>query len=208
MSPFGLFASALICAKSSPVAFWVTLTLMPVTFSKPIATPWHHAVSGELQYMANVPCARAALARKSAANPANILQIMRDSGGHEYRSRFPCVRKSTSDAGATLRRWPAALFCGRAAADFLVPLLEQALALRRRTVFGEVVVDELDVGGFRRQRRDRRIDVRRQLERRLGFVRQLLRRRRQCPVVEFFGIVEVARTLDERHRADLVTGAF
>jgi hypothetical protein len=29
--------------------------LTPAAFSNPIAMPWHHAVLGELQYMASVP---------------------------------------------------------------------------------------------------------------------------------------------------------
>src|SRR5258708_11383849 len=37
------------------------------------------------------------------------------------------------------------------AADLAVPAFEQALALGRRAVLGEVVIDELDVGRFRRQ---------------------------------------------------------
>src|SRR5947207_1603041 len=50
------------------------------------------------------------------------------------------------------------------AADFPVPALQQPLAFRGRPVLREVVVDELDVGHLRRQRRNRRTDVRRQLE--------------------------------------------
>src|SRR5258708_18083875 len=79
MSPLGLPASALICAKSSPVAFCVTVTLTPVTLSKPIAMPWHHAVEGELQYMASVPCDHAAVAQVKAARPAAMRNIIPSS---------------------------------------------------------------------------------------------------------------------------------
>src|SRR5664279_1999043 len=89
MSPFGLFASALICAKSSPVAFCVTLTLMPLAFSNPIAMPWHHAVSGELQYIASVPCARAAHEKSRAANPTRILEIKSDTMSETLRGAIP-----------------------------------------------------------------------------------------------------------------------
>jgi hypothetical protein len=44
-----------LCANNSPVAFCVTLTFTPVAFSNPMAMPWHHAVLGELQYIASVP---------------------------------------------------------------------------------------------------------------------------------------------------------
>src|SRR5206468_3871160 len=37
--------------------------------------------------------------------------------------------------------------------DVAIPALEQALALGRRAVLGEVVIDELDVGYLRRQER-------------------------------------------------------
>ena len=92
-------------------------------------------------------------------------------------------------------------------ADLLVPALEQALALGGRAVLREVVVDELDVGDLRRQRRDRRADVRRNLEL-LRLRAQRLRLRRQRPVVELLRVVQVARALDDRQRADFVAGAF
>ena len=88
-----------------------------------------------------------------------------------------------------------------------VPLGEQAAALGRRAVLGEVVVDELDVGELGRLRRDRRRLVRRHLVGlRVGAER--LRLGRQRPVVPLLGAVEVARALDDRHRADLVAGAL
>src|SRR6202171_5922568 len=69
MSPLGLAASALICAKSSPVAFCVTDALTLVAFSKPIAMPWHQAVLGELQYMARVPCESTMPGKSRAITP-------------------------------------------------------------------------------------------------------------------------------------------
>lgn len=91
------------------------------------------------------------------------------------------------------------------ALNLLLPLLEQAAALAGRTVLGEVVVDQLDLRQFGHQRRHLGVLVRRDRE---GLVRRadLLRRRGQRLVVELLGIVEVARALDDAHRADLVAG--
>src|SRR5262245_49507145 len=86
--------------------------------------------------------------------------------------------------------------------DFLLPTRDQASTLGRRAVLGIVVVDELDLLEVRHARIDRRGLVRRQLI----LVRsgtELLRLRRQRPLVELFGGLEVACALDDRHRADL-----
>src|SRR5450432_146433 len=80
--------------------------------------------------------------------------------------------------------------------NLLVPLVQKALALRRAAVFREVVVDELDVAHLRRGGRNRRRLVRRRLEI-LGVRSDLLRRWRERPVVELFGVLEVPGALDD-----------
>src|SRR5262245_22274262 len=86
-------------------------------------------------------------------------------------------------------------------ADFLVPAAEQALALLGRAVFGEVIVDQLDLRELRRGFGDRRTLIRRNLER-VGLCAQRLRFWSQCPVVPLLGILQVRRALDDAHGAD------
>src|SRR5688572_26011728 len=49
--------------------------------------------------------------------------------------------------------------------DLVIPLRQQAAAFRRRTIFGEVVVDQLDVAETRRLLGQERVLVGRHLER-------------------------------------------
>src|SRR5690348_1619917 len=75
--------------------------------------------------------------------------------------------------------------------DLLVPAREEARTLGRRAVLGEVVIDELDVGKLRRERRHRRALVRRKLIRDLRLEADGLRLRRQRPVVPLLRIRHV-----------------
>ncbi len=94
------------------------------------------------------------------------------------------------DGPPTRRRRAGAPYFGRFFTS-CVPLGEQAAALGRRAVLGEVVVDQLDVGELGRLRRDRRRLVGRHL---VGLRRgaERLRLGRQRPVVPLLGVVEVA----------------
>src|SRR6187455_3409880 len=84
-----------------------------------------------------------------------------------------------------------------------VPLLEQAIALRRAAVLHEVVVDELDLRELRRSGRRVRVLVRRHLVGDLRGGPDVLRFRRQRPVVPLLRVVHVLRALDDAHAADL-----
>ena len=73
--------------------------------------------------------------------------------------------------------------------DFLVPARQERGARRRRAVFREVIVNELDAREVRRAGRGLRILVRRHLIRDLGVWPDHLRIDRQRPVVELLGVV-------------------
>src|SRR6202040_1730128 len=108
-------------------------------------------------------------------------------------------------AGMTLRAMRAKSLWQRV--DLLVPLVEQALALRGAAVLGEVVVDELDLAHLQRPGWNGCRAIRRRLEV-LGVRADLLCRGGQRPVVELFRILEVLGALDDAHRADFESGAF
>ena len=137
MSPFGFAASALTCASISPVAFCTTATFVPVAFSNPTAMPWHHAVFGELQYRLSCAAAREAASGTSAQRSDGTEASSAAHGGRFHLACEPTSRSQRSSSRL------------RSADD---------------AVLREVVVDELDVGDLRRQRRHRRAHVRRQLE--------------------------------------------
>src|SRR6185312_162880 len=77
----------------------------------------------------------------------------------------------------------------RSRVDLSFPALEQALALRRRSVLGGVVVDQLDVGKTRHLRRQRNRAVGRYRVL-LDVETDLLRFLRQRPVEEFLRVVQ------------------
>src|SRR5215472_18780249 len=147
--------------------------------------------------MTSATTARAAKTIAVESRPANRT---RGSGSARavagVANRSPRISKR--GAGCDL-----ALFWQRE--DFLVPSREQARALRGRAELREVVVDELDLGEFGRQRRHGRVLVRWKLVRHLGLEPDRLRLRRERPVVTLLGVVHVLRTLDDAHAADLVT---
>src|SRR5450432_1371971 len=169
----------------------MTDTCVPVAFSNPMAMPWHQAVLGERQYMLSWACATAGMAVIARASSIEVRGWCFIGSGRESQRHCDCGGLASFD----LRT------------HFLVPLLEQSLALRGCTVFREVVVDELDVRRFWRQRRYGCAHIRRQLEL-LGLRGKKLRLGRQCPVVEFLRTLQITRALDDRHRADFVAGAF
>jgi hypothetical protein len=53
---------------------------MPDDFSNPIAMPWHHALFGELQYIASAPCANVDAGTSSGANANVIAATTRRAG--------------------------------------------------------------------------------------------------------------------------------
>src|SRR4029450_836849 len=135
MSPLGLLASALICAKSSPVAFCVTLTLTPVAFSKPIANPWHQAEFGELQYIASVPCAPRAAAGASATTKTAsrmIVVFVIASLWRRQRAGPAAVYAGDgdNDAGVADASESSPAFCGAATKRALCAMLAGAITHR------------------------------------------------------------------------------
>src|ERR1700757_2542913 len=79
--------------------------------------------------------------------------------------------------------------------DLLVPLGEQPRALRRRAVLREIVVDELDLGEFRRLRRGARVLVGWNLVGHLRLRTDALRLRGKRPVVPLLGVLHVLGAL-------------
>src|SRR5215470_18376871 len=92
--------------------------------------------------------------------------------------------------------------------EFLVPFRQEARALGGGTVFGEIVVDELDLAEFLRLRRRARILVRRHLVRDLVLCTDALCLGGQRPVVPLLGVFHVLGAFDDAHAADLVAGAL
>src|SRR5262245_32124905 len=103
-----------------------------------------------------------------------------------------------------LRRWRASLSNKLLPEPLALfpPLLEETFPLGGGAVLGEVVVDELDLAELWRLRRRHGALVRGHLVG-LGLRPQALRRRRERPVVEFLGRLEIPGALDDAHRADL-----
>ena len=103
---------------------------------------------------------RAAGERRAPAPTVRRRQPTAASGErHERERRDSDGRADRAPAGAktagasAVRRPPTDRRSLRQRRDFLVPLRQQARALGRRSVLGEVVVDELDLGELRRLRR-------------------------------------------------------
>ena len=152
------------------------------------------------------PCRSACSSAGALSLAGEVAQPRRRQ--HRRVQRVPRHAQEADGADGEPERERVAVEAHRARrVDFLLPALEQALALGGRAVLGDVVVDDLDVGEIRNLRRQRHVAVGRDRVF-LDVEPDLLRVGGQRPVEEFLRVVEVARALDDRHRADLVADAL